>query len=210
MAISRSLVLLAAAALGCATVRSDPSRGAPLTLAARDGTTSTLDDLRRDRDVTVLVFWSATCPCVRRYQERADALLDAYPAARMRVLGVSSNAGEPYADVLRVAEARQVRIPIFRDEGGRVADALGVRTTPSVVVLDAAGTIRYLGWIDNERLPGTPDREPWLDRAIRGVLDGNGAFAARSPIYGCTITRSLFHSEQNSCCTFTEPTGETP
>jgi hypothetical protein len=153
------------------------------------------------RDATVLVFWSGTCPCVRRYQERVDGLLDAYPAARVRVVGVSSNAGEPYADVLRVASERQVRIPILRDEGGALARSLGARSTPTVVVLDASGAVRYLGWLDNERLPGDPGREPWLDRALQGVLDGKTSFASRSPTYGCAITRSPFGPQQGSCCT---------
>lgn len=207
MAISRMLVLLAVTlgGVGCATARATARSSAggsvPLPLAAADGSTSTLDDLRRGHDATVLVFWSGTCPCVRRYQERVDAVLDAYPATRVRVLGVSSNAGEPFADALRVARERQVRIPIFRDEGGRVAAALGVHSTPTVVVLDASGAVRFLGWVDNEKLPGDPGREAWLDRALQGVLEGKGAFAARSPTYGCTITRSLFRAEQSPCCT---------
>jgi peroxiredoxin len=202
MATSRCLVLLAAALGGAACASSRPvTASSSLTLAASDGTAATLDDLRRGRDATVLVFWSGSCPCVRRYQQRVDALLDAYPPERVRVVGISSNAGETSADVLRVAKERQVRIPIFRDEGGSVADALGVHSTPTVVVLDGAGAVRYLGWIDNERLPGDPEREPWLDRALEGVLDGKSAFPARSPTYGCTITRSLFRPDHASCCT---------
>jgi hypothetical protein len=152
----------------------------------------------------VLVFWSGTCTCVRRYQERVDALLDAYPSSRVRVIGVSSNAGETYADVLRVAKERQVRIPIFRDEGGALARALGAQSTPTVVVLDVSGAVRYLGWLDNERLAGDPRREPWLDRALAGVLDGR-PFQARTPTWGCTITRSLFeHASGAPCCTVSQ------
>lgn len=203
MVISRFRFIIAVVLAGtaCATARSTSVARAPLALSAPDGTSTTLDEVRRGRDATVLVFWSATCPCVRRYQERVDALLDAYPNDRVRVVGVSSNAGESFDEVLRVSKERQVRIPIFRDESGRVADALGVHSTPTVVVLDASGAVRFLGWIDNERLPGDPGREPWLDRALQGVLDGKSAFAARSPTYGCTITRSLFRAEQSPCCT---------
>ena len=148
----------------------------------------------------MLVFWSGTCPCVRRYQQRVDALLDAYPAERVRVIGVSSNAGETHADALRVAKERQVRIPIYRDEGGFVARAVGAGSTPTVAVLDRSGAVRYLGWVDNERLPGDAGREPWLDRALQGVLDGKTRFSAKSPVYGCTITRTLFDAAASSCC----------
>jgi hypothetical protein len=202
VATSRLGILVLAVA-GCATARSGSTpTGAPLSLAAPDGTSSTLDHLRAGHDATVLVFWSGACPCVRRYQDRVDALLDAYPSARVRVIGVSSNAGETHADALRVARERQVRIPIFRDEGGAVARALGAQSTPTIVVLDASGAIRYRGWLDNERLPGESGREAWLDRALLGLLDGK-AFQSRSPTWGCTITRSLF--ESGSCGSHPNP-----
>jgi peroxiredoxin len=186
------------AAAGCAASRSAApgAGGPPLALTAPDGRTVSLDELR-GRDATVLVFWSGTCPCVRRYQERVDALLDRWPGERVRVLGVSSNAGETFADALRVAGERGVRVPIYRDPGGRLAEAVGARSTPTVAVLDGRGELRFLGWIDNERPPGDPRREPWLERAVSGVLDGPAGFAARTPTYGCVITRSLF--EAGSC-----------
>lgn len=196
-----ALVLVASLVAGCATSRSPAAPGgAPLALTAPDGKVVTVAELAAARDATVLVFWSGTCPCVRRYQERVDALLDAYPASRLAVLGVSSNAGEPFADVLRAAKERKVRIPLLRDEGGAVARALGASSTPTVVVLDRAGRTRFVGWVDNERLPGDPGREPWLDRALQGVLDGRTSFAARSPVYGCTITRSLFGPGHGASC----------
>jgi peroxiredoxin len=171
-----------------------------LSLKSADGDTVTLDGLRSGHDATVIVFWSATCPCVRRYQERVDALLDAYPPDRVRILAVSSNVGESFEDALRVAKERGVQVPLYRDESGRVADALGARSTPTVVVLDAKGKVRFLGWIDNERRPGESGREPWLERALTGVLDGTTKFSSRSPVYGCRITRSLFGPAPASCC----------
>jgi hypothetical protein len=170
-----------------------------LPLLAADGSTLTLDRLWRDHSATVLVFWSGGCPCVRRYQDRVDSLLDRYPARQVRIAGISSNAGEAFADVLRVAQERSVRIPIFRDEGGRVAEAVGVHSTPTVVVLDGKGRVRFRGWIDNERLPGDPKREPWLERALHGLLEHRD-FASRTPIYGCAISRSLFGAPPGHCC----------
>ena len=207
MAISKTIglfwVLTALATLGCAASHATAVRepgSDPLILASADGSTVKLDDLWRNRKATVLVFWSGGCPCVRRYQDRVDALLDQYPADTVRVLGVSSNAGESFEDVMRVAKERRVRLPIYRDEGGQLARALGARSTPTVVVIDGHGNVRFRGWIDNERLPGDPGREPYLDRAIRGVLEERSDFAERSPIYGCAITRSLFTASSTSCC----------
>lgn len=201
MATSRALAplpLLLAALAACAGPAA-AGRGEPPTLVSATGEAVTLEGLRAGQDLTVLVFWSAECPCVRRYQERADALLDR-PPERVRVIGVSSNAGEPFPAVLAAARERGVRLPIWRDEGGRVAEAVGARSTPTVVVLDRGGRVRFLGWVDNERKPGDPGRQPWLDRALSALLEGREDFQARTPVYGCVITRSLFESKPGGCC----------
>jgi peroxiredoxin len=200
LTVASAALLAAACAAPSGAVRPG---GTPLAVTAADGTTVPLEELRAGREATVVVFWSASCPCVRRYQQRVDDLLDRYPAARLRVVGVSSNVGEAFADTLRVARERGVRIPIYRDDGARVAEALGARSTPTVVVLDARGEIRFRGWIDDERLPGDPGREPWLDRALEGILAGRAGFSARTPVYGCPITRSLFGPAPGPCCTAT-------
>jgi peroxiredoxin len=170
-----------------------------LSLAAADGATVTLEQLWRDHDATVLVFWSGSCPCVRRYQQRIDALLDHYPEARVRVAAISSNAGESFADVLRVARERGQRVPIFRDHDGSVAQAVEAHSTPTAVVLDGSGRLRFRGWIDNERLPGDAQREPWLEQAIDGVLEQRD-FRTRTPVYGCAISRSLWQAPESACC----------
>jgi peroxiredoxin len=202
MAISRQRIFLVAtlAAAGCAAQALPRGPLAPMTLTSADGSTVALDELWRGHSATVLVFWSGECPCVRRYQERADSLLDRYPANQVRVLGISSNAGESFADVLRAAKQRGVRIPIFRDESGHVAESVGAHTTPTAVVIDGSGRIRFRGWIDNERLPGDPDRQPWLDRAVVGVLEHRDDFSPQVPTYGCAITRSLFGSSHCTSC----------
>lgn len=203
MASSRlSFFAVVLASLACAgpgsTARLADSR---LSLTSAAGEVVALESLRAGRDATVLIFWSAGCPCVRRYQARVDALLDAFPADRVRVIGVASNSGEPLAEVLAAASERRVRIPIYRDEDGAVAGALGARSTPTVAVLDRGGEVRFLGWLDNERQPGEPGRQPWLERALDGLLAGRLDFAARTPVYGCAITRSLFGPKPGPCCT---------
>ncbi len=203
MGISKgfAVVLSVLAATGCAS-RAQPLPDVgrtPLALESADGSAVALDHLWRDRTATVLVFWSGGCPCVRRYQDRVDSLLDRFPADQVRIAGISSNAGESFADVLRVAKERGVRIPIFRDEGGEVAAVVGVHSTPTVVVLDGSGHVRFRGWIDNERLPGDPKREPWLEHAVQGLIEHRD-FAARTPIYGCAISRSLLGPSPGHCC----------
>lgn len=203
MAVSRFGFLLSCAALaavGCAG-SSQLARGPssePLQLISADGSIVVLDQTWSATKATVLVFWSSECPCVRRYQNRVDSLAQSFPA--IRVLAVSSNAGETLQEDIAVAKQRGVKVAIWRDEGGVVAQALGAHSTPTVVLVNQHGAIRYRGWIDNERLPGESGREPWLENAIRGVLEDHDDFPSRSPVYGCAITRSLFATGKSPCC----------
>lgn len=196
-----ALVLLA----GCAAPSTVARAGEP-PLAVLDGTGAAvpLESLWRGQEATVVVFWSQGCPCVRRYQARVDALLDAWPTRRVRVVAVSSNANDSFEEALRVARERGVRVPLFRDEGARLAQALGARSTPTIAVLDGEGRLRFLGWLDNERLPGDADRQAYVERAVNGLLGGS-AFAAKSPVFGCTITRSLFTTAPQTCGAHPDP-----
>ncbi|MBM4780312.1 MAG: redoxin domain-containing protein [Archangiaceae bacterium] len=193
MAISRvALLCLVSACAGARqTVRTVPS----LTLRSATGEVVTLESLTQKADATVLVFWSAGCPCVRRYQARVEALRS---RPRVQVLAVSSNAGESFDDVLRVANERGVTVPLYRDDTGAIAALVNARSTPTAAVLDRTGAVRFTGWVDNERDVGADDREPWLERALDGVLGGS-SFAARTPTWGCTITRHLFTPEPQHC-----------
>lgn len=193
MATSRiALLCLISACTGARqTVRSDPA----LTLRSSTGAVVTLESLTKNADATVLVFWSAGCPCVRRYQARVDALRE---RPGVQVLAISSNAGESFDEALRVANERGVQVPLYRDDTGTIAAFVNARSTPTVAVLDRSGAVRFTGWLDNEREVGADDREPWLERALDGVLGGSN-FAARTPTWGCTITRHLFTPEPQHC-----------
>jgi peroxiredoxin len=213
MGISRkdvlAVVLLASVGAACASQESAKRGQADeVTLLISDGKHVPLREIWSGHRATVLIFWSANCPCVRRYQDRVEALLARYQAKNVAVLGVSSNADETFAEVKRVASTRGIRLPIVRDEDGLLAQALGVRSTPTVVMLDERGQARFVGWLDNERTPGEANREPWLELALQGVLENRSDFTTRTPVFGCTIARRLFGAAQGASCVAPNESGK--
>lgn len=154
--------------------------------------------LRARAEATVFVFWSAGCPCVRRYQARVDALAAAWAPKGVQFVEVSSNAGETLASLKEAERLRSLARPLWRDEGGRLAKELGARSTPTVVLVRRDGTVLFKGWLDNERQPGEAGREPWLERALEAFATGARA-QGKSPTWGCMITRSLSSTVVPQC-----------
>ncbi|MCC6624929.1 MAG: redoxin family protein [Deltaproteobacteria bacterium] len=191
-----SLTLLASSlvALGaCATsgARDAAVQGAVVTTVA--GEALALDTIAAAHDATVLVWWSSTCPCVRRYEARVRDLAARMVGRPVAFYYVSSNADDGPERLASAAPTAP--LPIVRDEGGVIAERLGVTSTPTVVVLDRTGRVRFTGWLDNEHPVGDPDREAWLEDALARVVatdaaDGGGG-VERTPTWGCMVTRSL-------------------
>ncbi|MBL9039783.1 MAG: redoxin family protein [Archangium sp.] len=155
--------------------------GAPINFAAELGT----------HDATVVVFFSTSCPCVARYERRVEALSAAYAARGVRVVYVSSNADDDARALRSALQARAIQLPLWVDWSGALAAQLEARTTPTVVVLDRSGAVKFRGWVDNERDVGERDRTPWLERALDSMLSGAPVDVAASPTFGCRITQAF-------------------
>ncbi len=202
MASSRSLLIAGLVVLaGCAgrpTIASQPKALEGLALVPTEGLAVPVSELLARHEATVFVFWSAGCPCVRRYQARVEALAATWSTRGVGFVQVSSNAGETLESVRDAAKLRGLSLPVWRDEGGLLAKQLNARSTPTVVLVERDGTVRYRGWLDNEHEVGAPGREPWLASALEGFA-AHTPFAAKSPTWGCTITRSLTAPEAPQC-----------
>jgi hypothetical protein len=176
--------LLALFVLTSACASSGANRVTPTTLVAPDGAQVLLDSLLRDKPATVLVWWASSCPCVKRYEARVRDVAARH--GEVAFYHVASNADDGPEEIA----GAKAPLPILHDVGGSLASQLGVRSTPTVVVLAPSGEVVYRGWVDNEHDLGDPDREPWLEDALRRIVAGDAALT-QTPTWGCTVTRSL-------------------
>ncbi|MBL8916747.1 MAG: redoxin domain-containing protein [Archangium sp.] len=202
---SRHLLLVAVLLAGCAT--SHQGRGLEhATLVSTTRQSATARELVEAADGTVFVFWSGGCPCVRRYQARIEALAAEWSERGIAFVQVSSNAGESLESLTANVRTRGLKLPVWRDDDGALAEALEAKSTPTAVFVARDGSVLYRGWIDNERAPGEDGREAWLESALNGFVT-HRPFAARSPTWGCTITRALGRAAAPHC---QQPMGEQP
>ncbi|MEM9643731.1 MAG: redoxin domain-containing protein [Planctomycetota bacterium] len=140
----------------------------------------------------VFCFLGTECPLARLYGARLQELADQFKAGGVRFIGVNSNIQDSPAEISRYVVEHGIRFPIAKDADQSVALAFGATRTPEVIVVDASGTIRYRGRIDDQYEPGIARAKPTrhdLRDAIQALVDGIPVPNPKTIGVGCLITR---------------------
>jgi thiol-disulfide isomerase/thioredoxin len=134
----------------------------------------------------VVLFWSARCPVCRRYGGVLKALAKDYDG-RARVAVVFSNATENEADVRTWLDATGATGQSALDPRREAAKVLGAVVTPTALVFDAAGTLKYRGPIDDDRRARRRDTTDLLRIALESVLTGKPVENPEPRAFGSSV-----------------------
>jgi len=156
-------------------------------LTDTDGKVHTLEDYTGK--LLVLEFWSFKCPPASTYDDRVKALESKYRNRGAVLLAVSSNKNESVAETRLNRNDRQLPYPVLMDPEGALAENLGATHTPSVVILDGSGILRYRGAIDNNKPPGERDRLAYVEDALDALIAGKPVQVPETRMAGCGIRR---------------------
>ncbi len=126
----------------------------------------------------VVCFLGTECPLARLYGPRLNQLAERFADRGVRFIGVNSNPQDSLADIAAYVREHALSFPILKDRDQQVALALGATRTPEVVVVDATGTVRYRGRIDDQYAPGVSRPEA----TARPLADALTALAAGRPV----------------------------
>ncbi|MBK8908565.1 MAG: thioredoxin family protein [Rhodospirillales bacterium] len=201
----RTCVLVLAVAVGLATAagpsaaRAVPTVGAPApAFSATDsnGNDHALADYRGR--VVVLEWTNHDCPYVGKHygagnmqalQKRATAdgivwlsVISSAPGTQGHVSGVEAN---------RLTESRGAApTAILLDPDGTVGRAYDARTTPHMYVVDADGTLVYMGGIDDRpttRQADIPGATNYVTTALSDLAADRDVQVPTSRPYGCSV-----------------------
>lgn len=155
------------------------------------GTAHALADLRQSKFVAV-VFLGCDCPLARLYAPRLAKLADELEPRGVRFVGINSNSQDTPTELADFARQHELRFPLLKDPGNRVADQFGAARTPEVFVLDGERVVRYCGRIDDQFIVGRRRSEPTrrdLEAALEELLAGQPVSVAETEAAGCLIGR---------------------
>lgn len=138
--------------------------------------------------VVVAYFCSIRCPASNAYHERVAELAARYgTGGRVRFVAIHTGGGAAAPDEVAVQSAAAgLRFPHLLDADGSVARRYVVTRTPTFLVIDPSGEVRYRGALDDNPHRALVTRGH-LDDAIRAVLGGHDVERPMSEVGGCAV-----------------------
>jgi thiol-disulfide isomerase/thioredoxin len=137
----------------------------------------------------VVLFWSVKCPVCKRYGPVLKALAKDYDG-RARVALVFPNATETESDVKTWLDAETVTSVAALDPKLDAAARLAVVVTPTVLVFDTTGVLRYRGPIDDDRRARRRDTTELLRAALEATLAGKPVENPEPRAFGSSVRRA--------------------
>ncbi len=93
----------------------------------------------------VLVFWATWCPECKKEIPDINKLYKQIKPIGMALLAVDVGINDSEAKVKRYIEKYGLSYPVAFDKGAKITKDFNVQGTPTVIVLDKNGIVRYRG-----------------------------------------------------------------
>ncbi len=154
----------------------------------------------RDTKVIVIAFVGAECPIVQLYAQGLQKLADHYAPEQLMVVAIDSNQQDSLEEMEHFARTHDIRFPLLKDPGNRIANLFHAQRTPEVFVLDAQRIVRYHGRIDDQYYYETQRAkkdEDYLAAAIEQLLADKPVSVPETEPVGCQIGRVFTQTRDN-------------
>jgi thiol-disulfide isomerase/thioredoxin len=160
-----------------------------VSLPATDGATHALAAEVARHDLTAVLFFSRECPVQRSHDARLLELVHDFAPKGVAFVAVDAQADASLEKDTEAVRARGYPFPVVIDAEGTWSDALGVRFSTTLVVLDSKGRVRYRGGLDDERVKVSNDATPLARRALERLVAGQEPERVETKALGCVLRR---------------------
>ena len=139
---------------------------------------------------TVLVFVTPACPIANRYAPALAALAKEYDG-KARFFRIYADPEVAPAEITAHEQAYAYGFPALRDPEHLAVKRCAATRTPEIVVLDAKGTLRYRGAVDDRYADFGKYRQAatkeYLRDALDAILNNREVVTPRTQALGCYI-----------------------
>jgi peroxiredoxin len=140
-------------------------------------------DKFKDKKNVILFFMSERCQVTWRYEKRLGKLMQDMAKKDVAFLGVRCSANDTCQSIRKFAETRNFDMPVLDDSNGAVTKFFGVRQTPTFVLIDKKGALRYQGSFDDD-----PDeagaKKFYLRTAVANILESKDVSVKQTTVFG--------------------------
>jgi peroxiredoxin len=176
---------------------------ADFTLQDHRGKAYSLSEFK-DKPIVVLAFLGVECPLAKQYGAKLGKLARELESKGVVFLGLDSNSQDSLTQLAAFVRQHEIEFPVLKDIGNQVADRLGVKRTPEVLVLDKDRVVRYAGRVDDQigigYVKDRPQRQD-LQVALEELLAGKAVTVSKTESNGCLIGR-VREPKPNSAVTY--------
>ncbi|HUH13745.1 MAG TPA: redoxin domain-containing protein, partial [Longimicrobiales bacterium] len=157
---------------------------------AVDGRRGRLSAMLRENRAVVVVMRTVECPVSQRYGHRLAALEEAYAGQGVAFLYLDVSPQDTEEMIHADAGKFGFAGPYVADPEGKIGTLLQAKVSTEVFVIDAAGTLRYRGAVDDQfgiTFSNPVMREDWLRAALDDVLAGRPVRVSETEASGCYL-----------------------
>lgn len=157
--------------------------------------------------ITVVNFWSITCPIMAGWEERMTAIYKKYEEQGVEFRFINPNAPEfadgevsaedvedgvkPYRAIRNFLKEKKLPYTVMLDTGNVITDRFQARTTPHIFVFDKSASLVYSGLIDDDPRNVKGDAaDRYLVNTLDALLEGEKLEPRQTLSYGCAIVRA--------------------
>lgn len=168
-------------------------RAADLRFTDLAGKSGVLNAVEANMKGSIVVFRDAECPVSQRYSPRIAELEKRYMAKGWQFIHVDVT---PHTRAEALADVAQygLRGRVVLDTAKRIVGALRAASSAEAFVIDARGTVRYRGSIDDQYGIGFHKNvatDLWLIDAVERVSTGRDVVVPRTDASGCMFDVDL-------------------
>jgi peroxiredoxin len=136
----------------------------------------------KDKKPVVLIFMAYTCPATWSYEGRIGKLVQEF-GKDVAFIGVRCNGSENNDAMRKYIESKNFSFPVVLDRKGQLSAYFDVRVTPTFIVIDKEGKMRYWGNLDDNGEEKSA-KNAYLKTAIHAVMNNKTIATKRTQVFG--------------------------